>query len=191
MASLSTRTSGTAVVDSSMTTERALKHQYLEWLILQVDCDGYDPLLSRLHQKEFIWFVPNDDNRCQDALDLRTEFIHERGETAGTSLIKRLSHISVLEVLVGISRRMEFQMGGDARVWAMVLVANLELSKFKGRLSHSDGEEIDEIVQTLVWRRYQPDGVGGFFPLAWPEEDQSKVEIWNQMSAWINEQHQM
>ena len=47
--------------------------------------------------------------------------------------------------------------------------------------------KIDDILDTLIWRTYEYDGIGGFFPLTNAEEDQTKVEIWYQMAAYINE----
>jgi hypothetical protein len=48
---------------------------------------------------------------------------------------------------------------------------------------------VEDILDTCIWRTYQPDGQGGFFPLAWPEEDQTKVELWYQIAAYIDELH--
>lgn len=47
--------------------------------------------------------------------------------------------------------------------------------------------KIDDTIETLMFRTYGPDGKGGFFPLSHPKEDQTKIEIWYQMSAYINE----
>ena len=34
---------------------------------------------------------------------------------------------------------------------------------------------------------YERDGQGGFFPLKYPTEDQTKKEIWDQMNLYVNE----
>jgi len=39
----------------------------------------------------------------------------------------------------------------------------------------------------LIWRDYHADGRGGFFPLTNPDTDQTKVEIWYQMNAYVTE----
>jgi hypothetical protein len=176
-----------------MTTASAIRHQYLEWLILQVggvEIDDIHPLCTQMHQKEFIWFVANDDNRIQDALDLRLEYLYESNLDVPSDAL-RLVHVSVLEVLVALSRRMEFFVNGHANHWAWVLVKNLNLENYRGRLTPSKRDEIDQILDNLVWRRYEPNGWGGFFPLAWPNEDQTKIEIWYQLQNWISEQHPM
>jgi hypothetical protein len=159
---------------------------YLGWLGLQVRVDNgksYEHLLSLLQQKEFVWLVPNDDNRIADGLELRQEFAHE------TRGIRVTGECGVLEVLIGISRRLEFMAGGDAAGWAWQLICNLELHKVADPIGPRKALKVDEILEALVWRNYDPDGTGGFFPLAWPEEDQTKVEIWYQMAKYVEEIH--
>lgn len=134
-----------------------------------------------MHEKEFVWFVPNDHNRIQDGADIRLDFCEGQAKLV-------LPYVSTLEVTIGISRRLEFQTSTDASRWAMTLLENLELIPYRGRLTAEQQEDVGEILENLVWRRYKADGCGGFFPLAWPEEDQREVEIWHQMAAYLNEQ---
>jgi hypothetical protein len=61
------------------------------------------------------------------------------------------------------------------------------LSSKSDPLTDEDVAKIKNILDTLVWRTYQPDGRGGFFPLNHPEEDQTKVEIWYQMNKYVIE----
>jgi hypothetical protein len=137
-------------------------------------------MLERLHSRDFVWIIPNDDNRVQDGKDLRLDF-------AGPARRMLKEGVSILEVLVGLSRRLEFVADGDARVWAWTLIENLELHKIKDPLTPEKVDRIDDILDTLMWRTYLHDGTGGFFPLAWPKEDQTQVEIWYQMNAYVNE----
>jgi hypothetical protein len=174
-----------------MTTDGAIRHRYLEWLTLQVggvEINDVHPLCNLMHQKEFVWFVANDDNRIEDALDLRLEFLYDQGLPVPSDAL-RLVHVSVLEVLVALSRRMEFFCGGEAPRWAWVLLEHLNLTSYRGRITPKKREEIAEILERLIWRQYNEDGTGGFFPLAWPKENQTKIEIWYQLQNWIGEQH--
>ena len=50
--------------------------------------------------------------------------------------------------------------------------------------------KIDDILENWLWRTYEYDG-SGFFPLTTTEEDQTKVEIWYQMAAYINEHKEL
>jgi hypothetical protein len=176
-----------------MTTERAVRHEYLKWLILQVGNETVDdiyPVCTQMHQKGFVWFVANDENRLQDGVDLRLEFLYETGKNAPNEALRTLQ-VSVLEVLVALSRRMEFALDGNAFDWAWVLMQNLGLDKFRGCLTLRKRDQVDEILEALIWRNYDADGQGGFFPLAWPNEDQTKIEIWYQLQNWISEHHPM
>lgn len=176
-----------------MTTDSAIRHQYFKWLVLQIGderIDDIEPVCTLMHQKEFVWFVANDDNRIQDALDLRLEYLYEEGLPVPSEAL-RLVHVSVLEVLVALSRRMEFFCNGEACDWAWVLMQHLKLDKYRGRITPKRRENVDRILENLVWRQYDADGTGGFFPLAWPNEDQTKIEIWYQLQNWIGEQHPM
>lgn len=160
-----------------------LNGAYFRWLYPQViDTEhrnrNYEGLLMLLYFKEFVWLVPNDDNRVQDGLDLRPEF--------GTALD---GPCTTLEVLIGLSRRLEFFTDGTAEGWAWQLLVNLELDKMSDPLGRVRQARVDEALERVIWRTYNPDGTGGFFPLAWPEKDQTKVELWYQMSAYVDEMH--
>jgi len=157
---------------------------YLDWLDPQVRPGGvprHRELLHVLMAKEFVWLVPNDDNRVQDSLDLRAEYFGDRGNP------DVLGPVSVLEILVSLSRRIAFMAGTEPPREAWELIRNLELHNYRDPLGRVRLEQIDGILDTLIWRKYNPDGQGGFFPLAWPEEDQREVELWYQMAAYLEE----
>lgn len=164
------------------------EEQYFGWLKSQIaidygretskTCDG---LFAWLHSKEFVWIIPNDDNRVEDGLDLRTEFL------GGAHYEILQNGVSILEVLVSLSRRLAFNAEGDPTKWAWQLIVNLELHKFADPLTNRDEDKIEETLERLIWRQFHPDGQGSFFPLKVAKEDQTKIELWYQMSAYINE----
>ena len=165
-----------------MTTK--IDHDYYEWLISQIaipNGKSYSGLFEIMHNTEFHWTVPNDDNRLVDALDLRVQFLD------GRAPILDLYGATLLEVLVSLSQKTAFTAGGSPRKWAWKLIKNLRLSSKSDPLTDEDVAKISNILDTLVWRTYQPDGRGGFFPLNHPEEDQTKVEIWYQMNKYVIE----
>lgn len=147
----------------------------------------YWDLLRIMYDKEFIELVPNDDNRIKDGLALRVEFCHDKRIRPNS--LDNLGPGTFLEVLIGLSRRLAFAAGGDAPGWAWQLVVNLELHKMHDPLSRRKAHQANDILDAVVERTYQPDGYGGFFPLAWPDEDQLQVELWYQMAAYIDEMH--
>lgn len=158
------------------------EENYLKWLGRQIYPDrdrDYTELFLMLYEKEFVWLIPNDDNRVEDGLDIRAEFFHGRG--------KLDRPCSVLEVIISLSRRLAHAAGGDADRWAWRLITNLELHRMSGHIGQVRAERVNDILERFVWRMYNPDGTGGLFPLAFPELDQRGVELWYQMHAYIEE----
>lgn len=140
-----------------------------------------------MFEKQFVWTVAYDDNRMADGLELRAEFAHEND--LPVSIMERLGPCSFLEVLIGLSKRLAFSAGGEAPGWAWQLLGNLELHRMTDPLRSAKERKAHELMDTCIWRTYRPDGQGGFFPLAWPDDDMTQVELWYQMSAYIAELH--
>lgn len=163
--------------------------EYFEWLVSQIEVPRNRTLgdvFSRMHNFEFVPFIPNDDNRWQDGLDLRSQFSHGvYGHESDGGL--NLEYVTLLEVLVALSKRLEFNGGGSASWWAWKLVKNLRLHRFTDPLLAGQDAQIDDILYNLVWRTYEKNGKGGFFPLKNPPDDQTKIEIWYQMNSYIHE----
>jgi len=175
-------------------TTQTVDEVYFTWLTDRVDFDfgrssgaTYTDLMGQLHSKEFVWVVPNDDNRLEDAMDLRHQFLNETGITNPGELLMGVPPLSVLEVILGLSIRCAFNGGGYPPHWAWRLIENLDLHNMSDPLSTRKQEKVDDILDTFIWRQYEYDGVGGLFPLAHPKEDQRKVEIWYQMNAYLDE----
>jgi hypothetical protein len=173
---------------------QAIEQVYFTWLCDRVNyCYGRNrnktflDLMGQLHSKEFVWVVPNDDNRLEDAENLRYQFVHEVGINNPDVLLRDGSPFSVLEIIISLSDRLAFLDGGMSVDWAWKLIENLDLGKYSDPVGPRDQEDIDGILEALIWRTYEPDGLGGFFPLNHPSENQTKVEIWTQMNAYIAE----
>lgn len=170
-----------------------LREGYLRWLEPQLqDEQGnsgktYWELLNMMFEKEFVFVDPMDENRAVDGLDLRVEFASEH--RLRPHVLEDLAPCSFLEVLIGLSRRLAFAAGGTAPGWAWQLLGNLELHRMSDPLTRHKSRKVDEIMDAAIYRTYAPDGTGGFFPLAWPDDDQTKIEIWYQMHAYVAELH--
>lgn len=171
-----------------------LDERYFNWLYNQV-CSprwkspsrSYRKLFHILYTKEFVWLVPNDDNRVEDGKDLRYEFL----EVEEIDRSRRDSHwlslgCSFLEFLVALSRRLEFESEQGSDIWFWELLENVGLNHLTDRVDISQ-DEVEEVLDRVIWRTYDYDGVGGLFPLDNPEKDQREVEIWYQLSAYILE----
>ena len=160
---------------------------YFLWLIAQIGVpeknrNTYNDLFMRLHETEFVWMVPHDDNRSQDAIEVRLEFLNNRR-------IRDVEErpVSILEVLIALSRRVSWTTNQSPEFWAWQLLENLRLTKSSDPLVGRKAERVEEILYSLVWRTYDRTGEGGFFPLKYPQDDQTKREIWDQMNAYVNE----
>lgn len=168
--------------------------QYLTWLYGQIDNSNLKnparthwSLARQLYTKEFLWFVPNDDNRVEDGKDLRYEFLEtcdvEDPDPSWLGL-----GCSMLEMLIALSRRLSFEGGGEPREWFWEMLENIEIFMAHSNDQHYDArikDEINESLDRVIWRNYSPNGVGGLFPLSHPQEDQRKVEIWYQMAEYL------
>jgi hypothetical protein len=174
--------------------DEPLDERYLEWLYSQIGSvklrtksRTFWNLARQLYSKEFIWFIPNDDNRVEDGRELRQEFFD-------TQQIEDVDHdwrelgCSMLEMLVGLSRRLSFEaeVEGEPRVWFWRLLDNLALSDCNDKVQYSH-KQVDEILDAVIWRTYTSSGRGGLFPLRKAKRDQRKVELWYQMSAYLQE----
>ena len=154
----------------------------------------YSILLEYLHGIEFYSLVPNDDNRSADGEHLRYIFENEVGPSGAPSVPD--GPCTVLEMLIGLSYRLEFELlGGQferpAGDWFWVLIDNLGLD-FADDIQFGRPEtamEVHNIVMKMLERRYDTAGNGGLFPIKKPSKDQRRVEIWYQMSAWVNEKY--
>lgn len=173
---------------------RRLDDQYFKWLYKNV-CSirersaskRYWALLTHLFLKEFVWVIPNDDNRVEDGRNLRSEFLRTRRKDS-VDLEAEFMRLgcSMLEMLLGISRRLSFDTEIEARDWFWELIENLDLIHYNDN-APIPTEEIDAILDRVIWRIYKPNGFGGLFPLAKAAEDQRAIELWYQQSAYLLE----
>lgn len=142
----------------------------------------YWELFRQLLCTEFAWVVPNDDNRADDGRELRREWFAETGIEADQEWLNL--GCSFLEMLIGLSRRMEFETTGAAKDWFWHLIGNLGLLGFNDR-SNFKPEDVEDITSAVIWRTYDRNGNGGLFPLRRSRKDQRRVEIWYQLSEYL------
>lgn len=171
---------------------KPLDELYLEWLYgqvgdpeIKVPTRTYWRLLKLLFGKEFVWLVPNDDNRIEDGKDLRYEFV-DRARLKDVDLGWINLGCSMLEVMVGLSRRLAFEAEGEPRDWFWHLVDNLSLRDYNDTHDFVD-QDVEVVLDSVIWRNYEYSGEGGFFPLRRAERDQRDVELWYQLSAYVIE----
>ena len=177
-----------------------LANGYFEWLcsIVKIDrgAKTYKLLAEDLMDVEFVSLVPHDENRIMDAMMLRSEYVYKKfGKEVDEDAGIREENCSIFEVLIGIARRMDFELSDpeyfndrtDECFWE--LIDNLGLSIFSDdAYKKLDGAfNVEVILRKFVNRDYAPNGEGGLFPIANPDRDQRDVEIFFQMQEYLNE----
>ena len=143
--------------------------------------------MRQLYVKEFVWLIPNDDNRAEDGKELRYEFINEQGIDDVDQEWLNLG-CSVLEMMIALARRAAFESDDEVVEWFWRFIFNLGLTQHTDIAYTSKTErEVDNVLDTVIFRTYDADGLGGLFPLTHPRQDQRKVELWYQLAAYLSE----
>ncbi|MBO7449749.1 MAG: hypothetical protein J6U54_05210 [Clostridiales bacterium] len=164
---------------------------YYKWLLKELNIDlndfYYDDLFWHLLNRNFTWSVRNDDNRAGDGIELRHRYLRSGGALQEKEMKEPCS---ILEMLAALSIRCDREILGDPDVdksdkllW--VMLENLGLDVYDD--SYYDPEEVDDILDIWLLRRFDKYGNGGIFPVTKVGRDQRKVEIWFQMNDYLNE----
>ena len=165
--------------------------KYLIWLIEHVggSLDDFSELFEYLLNKDFEWLLERDQNRAFDGIKLRDIYMKQGG-----SLNHKWSEkqCSVLEMLIGLSIRMETDITGEPdddhpERWFWTMLKNLGIDDEND--DNFDLNYVDRIIDIWLKRRFREDGFGSIFPLEHAENDQREIEIWNQMNNFLNENY--
>lgn len=167
--------------------------KYLKNLVMDQEHKEFGILLDRLWKKEYYSILPNDQNRAKDGILLRD--IED-----GPDYTDYYGPCSVLEMLIALSKRMDYEISGSGYdvtykdlFWEML--DNLGLMKFDDLAIMYDARtnELDYILTNWIERQYSPDGSGGIFPIKkWKrgvDTPQTKVEIWYQMMKYLSKSY--
>ena len=147
-------------------------------------------MAKRLHSTEFVYFIPNDENRALDGKDLREEFFYLHPD------VRRDQNwldqeCSMLELILGLAIRAEFladrgSIDGGVGGWFWLMIRNAGLYKFTDDyLVGRSLEEIDRVIYLINNRTYSRDGLGGLFPVTGTRKDMRRVELWGQLNAYL------
>lgn len=168
-----------------------LDDAYLTWLYSQVDARcvreknptrTYWSLMAYLYSIEFVYFIGMDENRAEDGRALRYEWDDEHDLPVPTEWLLR--GCSFLEMLIALSRRLEFEGDGHADVWFWHLIENLGLQHYNDRVGFHPAT-VQNVVDTVIWRTYDRNGKGGLFPLKKAPKDLRDQELWYQMNTYL------
>ena len=164
---------------------------YFEWLYGQIaaitnrnPARSYWSLARQLYMTEYVWFIPNDDNRAEDGKELRYEF-HDQTNAPVTKDWMELN-CSMLEMLIALARRASFETGLEPLWWFWKLMENIELRNYTDiTYNVAVQKDVEEKLERLCQRKYRKNGHGGLFPLSSTDKDQTEVELWYQMATYL------
>lgn len=178
-----------------MTFRDYINDDYFEWLCELIDAKrfsksvSYRKLLIHLHDIEFIWFIPKDENRASDGINLRRRYaFHHDMDDDITEYID--GPCSVFEMMVALAVRceegiMDDELAGDRTgQWFWGMIRNLGLSSMTD--SKFNKNRVDDIVMRFLNRDYEPDGRGGLFTVKNYDRDLRTVEIWWQLNWYLD-----
>lgn len=174
--------------------EDRIKSDYFEWMYDLVSKDRFAKgntfrqLLTFLHDVEFVYFIPYDENRAAEGIALRYRYclLHDC-----TDLEWCLTGpCSVLEMMIALAIRCEEnimddpEMGDRTGQWFWNMITNMGL----GSMNDTNFNEwlANDVVTRFLNREYEPDGRGGLFRVRGWHRDMRTAEIWHQLMAYIN-----
>lgn len=177
-----------------MLSKHNVRDDYFEWMYDLVSGFRFAPgntyrkLLTFLHDVEFTYFVPHDENRAEDGEELRYRYCCAH---SCEDLEYYLSGpCSVLEMMVALAIRCEENIMDDPIIgdrtaqWFWSMVTNLGL----GSMTDNKYNEwlVNDVITRFLDRDYDYDGSGGLFRVKHWHRDMRDAEIWHQAMAYLN-----
>lgn len=176
-----------------MRTKDRVKNDYFEWMYDLVGGGRYSPstsfrqLFTFLHDVEFTYFIPHDENRVADGIDLRYRYCYERGREDLEVYLD--GPCSVLEMMIALALKCEEFMddphkGNRTSQWFWTMISSLGLNA----MTDTNFNEwlVSDVIGRFLNRDYDRDGNGGLFYVRGWDRDMRKIEIWHQLLAYIN-----
>ena len=174
-----------------------LRNEYFRWL-----CDlvcknkygrgvSYRKLLRQLHDTEFTYLIPMDQNRAINGTSLRWRFACEEcDEEYRENVLEELDGpCSVLEMMIALAIECEVAIMDDPAVgdrtgqWFWDMIVNLGLGSMTDY--HYDISHVRFVIRRFLDREYEPNGRGGLFTIEDCPHDLRDVEIWNQLTWYL------
>lgn len=178
---------------------KGIHNLYFEYLC-DIVCDKYlkkefNTVLALLHETEFYYSIELDGNRAADGIDLRSDFAECNGwDYREVRKELNLSSCTVLEMMVGLAKRIECGIMGDDRYgdrtgeWFWYMMRSMGMDELNDRnfMRTWDKNTFSKIVEHMLRRKYARDGCGGLFHVRGFRGDMREIEIWYQMQAYLD-----
>ena len=164
---------------------------YFGWLVGKVATHelgmNYYKLFDQLWRTNFYYYIPRDENRMIDGLNLRAQYESETGYDADVDG----KPCSVLEMMVALAIRCDDQImwddnhGSRASDWFFIMIDNMCLIGMKDYCY--DEHHVEFILNRMMQHLNYSNGHGGLFYTNDPNYNMSQQEIWFQMCKFITE----
>lgn len=164
---------------------------YFEWLTYQIKDNrprrgNYGKLLSYLHNLQYSYSLPFDENRAADGENLRWYYEDDGGDPG---ILRWDAGCTVLEMLIGLSWQMASIMENTdidygISYWFWMMIRNLDLIKMSN--SKFNEQYVYDKIDIFINREYGPNGEGNIIFIKDCEEDLRDVEIWTQMCWYLD-----
>lgn len=185
-----------------------MNEEYFEWLLNKAGVDdgdhGYSILCSVMHEMIFYPILEMDADRWEDGVRYRYEFAfwHENQDERAADILTeqlddQLGGCTMLELVISLIDKMSFEMldsqyeAGPGK-WFEELIGNLGLDVYTNK-EFMENEaayfEVDQTLERVIFRKYNYNGEGGFFPLRRAEDDQRSTELIIQMNNYLAENY--
>lgn len=154
---------------------------YTSWLIKRGCLENYSELASVWDALDFVWYIPEDEDKAIQALRMRDEYCYETGMPS-----PRQAPASFLEVFVSITDTLTAMLYRDRESFTKSIMLNV------GARSYSDDmcppsdiyEEALNIAERVMYRTYSRNGTGGLFRI--PGVNTLEMPLTTQMIQWAN-----
>lgn len=154
---------------------------YTRWLIQRGCLEEYTELASVWDELDFVWYIPEDEDKAVQALRMRDEYCYEMSMPS-----PRQAPASFLEVFVSITDTLTTMLYQDREKFTKSILLNMGARSYSndGRLPSEIHEEALVIAERVMYRTYGRNGSGGLFII--PGSDILETPITSQMIAWAN-----
>lgn len=177
--------------------------EYLCYLMnrAQIEAEGsygYLKLCEILQDVSFLPILEMDENRCSECRTLRKDF----AEGYDDGVIDILDGLlpeggTMMELLLVLAEKMNYDLSDSeyesgTGKWFREMLENcgLILDCNSTFLENKQKEnEVHDILDVIIFRKFGWDGEGGLFPLRWAKHDQRDMELIIQMNDYIEENY--
>lgn len=171
--------------------KRDILSAYRLWLNNKIANDispAYNQLLAILWRTEFIAEYQQDNNRMEDAYNLRDEFADSINIENQDYLKLKATPVRLIEVMISLAKRINEIISVDDNIskyfWEMV--ASLEMNKLDDSMYNASSAQ--KHIDILLGHKYRKNGRGGLFFIKDADLSYNAplLDIWTQAMAWIN-----